>query len=408
MARTVRPLFSIFLSLAVLLVGHGLQQTLLPIYAQSLGWTAAAIGLTGSAYFAGFIVGCFCMPNLVSLVGHVRVFSVCSALAIVAILTLTQWQLLPVWILARALTGMSFAGLYMILESWLNEQVADDQRGAVLSLYGFVSLVAMSVGQLLLFEGNLVESAPLVAIIFALALIPVALTTSPQPQLPPKATLSFMSAYQASQVGVVLAAVSGFVMGMVWSNGAVYVSELTGDAEAGARFIIFTLLGGSFAQLPLGRLSDRHDRRWVMLAAGVVPCAAIFVWLMRGDGGAPGLYALGFVIGAAAMPMYSLAIAHANDNARGQFLVIATAMLVVNGVGSTVGPLIYAASKVLGYDGVFFVAVGLVFLLGVIWTAFRLVTHEAPAEYFEPFQAVPKSTQGAADLDPRNHPESAP
>ncbi|MGK0223189.1 MAG: MFS family permease, partial [Limisphaerales bacterium] len=115
MKAAVRSLSSVFLSLTILLAGHGLQQTLLPLYAQSIGWSPAEIGLTGSAYFVGFIVGCFFIPRLIQRVGHIRVFTVCTGFAIVAVLLLDKWQLLSVWTAARALTGMSFAGLYMIL-----------------------------------------------------------------------------------------------------------------------------------------------------------------------------------------------------------------------------------------------------------------------------------------------------
>ena len=263
MTSTIRSLFSVFLSLTILLVGHGLQQTLLPLYAQSIGWSPAEIGLTGSAYFIGFILGCYGMPVLIRRVGHIRVFTVCSALAIVAVLTLEKWQLLGVWILTRGVTGASFAGLYTVLESWLNEESPNESRGFVLSLYGFVSLAAMSLGQLLVSEAEIDGGASLVAVAFGLAILPVALTTSPQPQVPSEFKLSLKAAYRASQVGLILAGVSGFIMGLVWSNGAVYVNSLNGDA--GANFIAATLLGGMCCQLPVGRLSDQIDRRWVLL-----------------------------------------------------------------------------------------------------------------------------------------------
>ncbi len=404
MKAAIHSLFSVFLSLAILLVGHGLQQTLIPLHAQTIGWSPAEIGLTGSAYFVGFIFGCFVVPVLIRRVGHIRVFTVCVAFAIVAILTMGEWQVLAVWTLARALTGLCFAGLYMVLESWLNEQAPNESRGAVLSFYGFVCLAAMSIGQLFVFEANILDSAPLVAILFALAIVPVALTTSPQPEIPSEVTLSFKAAYRASQVGPILAGVSGFVMGLVWSNGAVYTNALS--ADAGANFIAATLVGGMLCQLPIGKLSDLIDRRWVLLGLCLVACVAIAAWTFLPFSNRL-LYGIGFILGGTAMPMYSLAIAHANDNADGKFLLISSAMLVANGLGSTVGPLLYAGLNLSGLSDVYFPVIGIVFFLGALWTAFRLTVHETDREHFEPFQAVSKTTLGAADLDPRSEDDAS-
>lgn len=402
MIKTLRALFSVFLSLTILLIGHGLQQTLLPLSALAIGWSPAVIGITGSAYFAGFILGCYFIPKLIQRVGHIRIFAVCSGLAIVAVLTVQKWQLVPVWILARAITGMGFAGLYMILESWLNERVPSESRGAVLSFYGFLSLIALTLGQLLVFDANLVEGATLVAIIFSIAILPVALTSIQQPDVPSEVTLSFTQAYRASQVGPILSGVSGFVMGMVWSNGAVYADSIKNDA--GANFIIATLLGGLICQLPAGRLSDRIDRRWVLLGLGSIACTGILVYLIL-PATEVSLYALGFVMGGTAMPMYSLAIAHANDAAEGKFLIISSAMLVANGIGSTVGPLLYGGFNAVGFSGVYFVIIGAAYFFGVIWTAIRLTVHDSDRHHFEPYQLLPKTTLGTADLDPRNEDE---
>lgn len=401
MSTAIRSLYSLFLSLTILLIGHGLQQTLLPLYAQSIGWSHAEVGLTGSAYFLGFILGCLCMPMLIRRVGHVRVFAACSGLAIIAILMTAKWQHVAVWSLCRAVTGLSFAGLYMIFESWLNEQSPNEMRGSVLSFYGFLSLAAMAIGQLLLFDIQIEDGSTLIAILLALAIIPVALTTSPQPQIPTEVSLSFAAAYRASQVGPVMAAVSGFVMGLVWSNGAVYVSNLSSSVDAGANFILFTLVGGLVVQLPAGRLSDHHDRRWVLLGLSIIGCVCIAFAQVLGPLTELGLNSLAFALGGTAMPMYSLAIAHANDNAEGKFLVIASAMLVANGLGLTIGPLVYAGLNQAGYIDIYFVIIGIVYALGALWIILRLSVHESLGEHYEPYQNVPKTTLGAADLDPR-------
>jgi len=401
MKATLKSLFSVFLSLAILLLGHGLQQTLLPLHAQNIGWSPAAIGLTGAAYFGGFILGCFCMPRLIASVGHIRVFTVCTALAIVAVLMLAKWQYLPVWIGMRMLTGVSLAGFYMVIESWLNENATERSRGSLLSFYGFVCIGAMALGQLLLISDEVLQGAALAAGIFALAIVPVGLTTSPQPATPTQFTLSFRIAYQASQVGLIAAAISGFVMGLIWSNGAVFAGRIALDNQVGATFIMSVLLGGLFCQLPLGRLSDHVDRRWVILGTSVLAFICSISWVFFGATTPVQLYVLGFVVGGSAMPLYSLGVAHANDNARGDFLVIAGALLLANGLGSIAGPLLYAGLVWLQLDNLFFVLIAAAFAVSALWTGARLALHHVSRAHYEPYQMVPKTTMGALDMDPR-------
>ncbi len=193
-------------------------------------------------------------------------------------------------------------------------------------------------------------------------------------------------------------------MGLVWSNGAVYANSLASDT--GANFIVATLLGGMICQLPVGRLSDWIDRRWVLLGLTLTACVAIALWVAL-----PltviSLFTVGFILGGTAMPMYSLAIAHANDNAEGKFLVISSAMLVANGLGSTLGPLVYSGLNAIGFSDVYFIVIGIVYLLGAIWTAYRLTVHEVEREFYEPFQATAKTTLGAVELDPRSEEDNS-
>lgn len=404
MVPTLRKLSSIFISLLVLLIGHGLQQTLLPLVGQSYGWSSAAIGVTGAAYFCGFILGCFRIPRWVRRVGHARVFAACAGLAIVAILMVTYWPHIVAWMVVRALTGFCFAGLYLIIESWLNEQAPSESRGSILSLYGFISLAAMAAGQMLV-TTDLGEGSVLVAIILALAILPIALTSTTQPEQPYDVEPAFGDAYRASQVAPVCAATSGFVMGLVWSSGAVYASSATADTTAGPAFIISMLLGGLCTQLPAGRISDIVDRRFVLLSLASAGLIASLTGIF-GTSSVVQLTVIAFFLGAAALPMYSLAIAHANDNAEGQFLAIGGALLVANAAGAVAGPLMYAGLAATGLTDSFFYIMATAFLISLVWTAQRIAVHDVEREYFEPFQAVPRTTQAAVELDPRAEADS--
>src|SRR3970282_2075296 len=145
---------ALLLSVAILLTGHGLQLTLLPVHAQGLAWTPYAIGATGSVYFLGFVLGCVVIPSIVARVGHVRTFMVMSAIATMALLGAGLWATLPSWLALRAATGFALSGLYMVIESWLNEVSPREHRGRVLAVYSMICLLGMALGQLLMVLGT--------------------------------------------------------------------------------------------------------------------------------------------------------------------------------------------------------------------------------------------------------------
>lgn len=393
-------LTSIFVALSILLAGHGLQQTILPMTGNNMGWPAAVVSLLGAGYFCGFIVGCYRIPRWIRRVGHARVFSACGGLAAIAVLSFDFTANATVWIALRAVTGFSFAGLYMVIESWLNSATTNDRRGSVMSLYSLVSLFALSAGQFL--TGlDLATGTVIAAMAFCLAIYPVALTGVTQPDVPEDVRLSYQVTYRASQVAPIASAVSGFVMGLSWSVGAVFATETLGSPSAGSDFITLFLLGGMCSLIPLGRLSDRIDRRLVLLGISLIGCATgLYAWIDQPTYNT--LMITAFVIGATAMPLYSLAIAHANDNASTDFLVVGGTLLVANGVGAVVAPLLYAGLTATLWDhDIFFLFVGLGFLLNTAWTAYRLTVHTVKRKYFEPYQAIPRTTLGAVELDPR-------
>ena len=391
---------SVFVALSILLAGHGLQQTILPMAGNGMGWSPATVSLLGAGYFCGFIVGCYRIPAWIRRVGHARVFSASGGLAAIAVLAYDFTTFAPAWIALRALTGFSFAGLYLVIESWLNSATPNEQRGSVMSLYSVVSLVALTAGQLFA-HLDLATGAVIAAMAFCLAIYPIALTGVAQPEVPKDVRLSYRVTYQASQVAPIACGTSGFVMGLAWSVGAVFATVVLDSPAAGSVFISMLLLGGICSLIPLGRLSDRVDRRFVIVGISLVGSAAgLYAWTAQPTYNT--LMIAAFVIGATAMPLYSLAIAHANDNANTDFLVVGGTLLVANGIGAVSAPLVYAAlTATLWSHDIFFLFVGLGFLLNTVWTAYRLSVHSVARKHFEPYQPVPRTTLGAVELDPR-------
>lgn len=384
--------------MAVLLAGHGLQLTLLPLKAQALGWTNSSIGLTGSAYYLGFMLGCLTIPRLIRRVGHIRAHAVAVAVATGALLSASLSESYPLWLLLRLLTGWGLASLYTVIESWLNDEVPDENRGTLLAVYTMISLGAMIGGQMLLeIEGlTLHDLFAVGALLLVTAAIPIALTEHRQPGIPAEVKFSWRFVFGASQVGLICAGLSGLVAGLLWSVGVVYVSEYVNDPAAGARFMAAVLLGGLTFQFPVGRLSDRFDRRWAILMLGVLGATASGLWLLAGlllgDLNQGWLYLLGFLCGAAALPMYSISIAHANDNADGRFLEIASGMLMSNALGAVIGPVVYSGGKALGLADGLMMIIFLAFTAAVVWTALRMRAHTVRRRHFEPYQPLPRTS----------------
>lgn len=388
--------------MAVLLAGHGLQLTLLPLEAQSLGWSTSAIGLTGSAYYLGFIFGCLTIARVIRRVGHIRVHAAAVAVATLAVLLASMFESFILWLGLRFLTGWSLASLYTVIESWLNEEVENSRRGAVLAVYTMISLGAMVAGQALLEVDSfsLEELFPIAAILIVGAAIPVALTEHRQPGVPNAVSFDWRVVFDASQVGLVCAGLSGLVAGLLWSVGVVFAAEAFDDPAAGARFIAAVLAGGLVFQFPMGRLSDLLDRRWIILLLGMMGTVASGLWVAGALTG-NGLYLVGFLCGGAAMPMYAISIAHANDNANGEFLQIASGMLMANAIGAVLGPIGYGMARFLGFDqGLLAIVMG-AFLLSVVWTLLRIRSHPVAREHFEPYQPLPKTSAEVLSMDPR-------
>ena len=388
--------------MAVLLAGHGLQLTLLPLEAHTFGWSTSAIGLTGSAYYLGFIFGCLSIAHLIRRVGHIRAHAAAVAAATLAILLASMSESYWLWLVLRFLTGWSLASLYTVIESWLNETVEDGRRGAVLAIYTMISLGAMVAGQVLV-ELDVFELDDLfavAAVLIVAAAIPVALTEQRQPSVPHELQFNWRVAFDASQVGLVCAGLSGLVAGLLWTVGVVVAAESLADPAAGARFIAAVLMGGLVLQFPAGRLSDLVDRRWVILLLGLIGTVAAGLWVFDVLAGA-GLYLVGFLCGGAAMPMYAISIAHANDNANGHFLPIASGMLMANALGAVSGPFIYSLGQLLEIeDGLLIIVLG-AFALSVIWTSLRIRSHPVQRAHFEPYQPLPKTSPEVLAMDPR-------
>ncbi|MCC5872140.1 MAG: MFS transporter [Gammaproteobacteria bacterium] len=406
MRRLLLPIAALLISDALLLAGHGLQLTLLPLRGAIEGFSDTEIGLTGSAYFLGFVAGCLITPWIVRRAGHIRSFAVLASGFSALVL---MFDLLPIfwfWLLLRFVTGACISGLYMIIESWLNERATRENRGTVLSIYTIINLLMIVVGQQLV---NLADPEAstlfaVAAILLSLAIIPVSMTTALAPAPLVRVKLSPMKVWRLSKVGVGGTVAAGLATGAFWSLGPLYAREVGMDTAQLTLFMSSAVLGGAALQFPLGRLSDHFDRRLVVLGAALVGAGLSMAlgtipdlsgWLRIG---------LVFFWGGTTMTLYAICLAHANDRADPvDFVMVGTSILLSFGVASAIGaPLAALTMGLVGGGGLFLFA-GLVLALLALGVVRRRHTHYLPVvDETVPFRAVADVTTPAAlEMDPR-------
>ena len=342
MRTNLRPIASLLLGVAFLLAGNGLQFTLLPLRGQAEGFSSFAIGGIGSAYYAGFVGGCLLAPFLILRAGHIRAFTALVALAVVVGLAYPLANNVGAWVVFRLINGFCIAGFYLVIESWLNDRASNDNRGLVMSSYVMVNFFAFTVGQLMVtiypIKGS--EDFMLAAMMASLAIVPVALTRSAQPAAITIVSFRPMQLYHAAPVGLVASLVVGIANGAFWGLGPLAAAGNGFSVAEVAVFMSAATLAGAVVQWPVGRLSDRLDRRVVLMAllAGAA-VTGLLIWLFAQSGVL--LVTFGLLFGAFALPCYSLAAAHAYDKTLlSDMVTTAATILLANAVGAVIGPLL--------------------------------------------------------------------
>jgi len=339
---SVFKVYALFLSSALLMFGGGLQGLLLAVRGSEEQFSLFALGLIGTGWSVGFVTGSVVVPLIVRRVGHIRAYSVMAAIGTVTILLNLLWINDVGWILLRALSGFCFAGAAMIVESWLNEVATNKGRGTTFSIYVTINLTASTLGQLAMSLTGVNGYLPFVigAISFICAVLPTALTTSPQPRPLTSARLDLKLLYRTSPMAVIAAFSVGMANGTFGTLAPVFGSRMGLDAAAIGLLMSVTAILGACSQIPFGRLSDRIDRRIVLVILSTIAAVAgASIVSLRPEGVL--LYVLFGVYGFAANPIYGVAVAHANDFAEdGQFARIAGGMLLVLGTGLAIGPAI--------------------------------------------------------------------
>ena len=374
MWNDVRATWALLVGIGFMMLGNGLQGTLLGLRATMEGFPTFITGVMMSGYFVGIFIGSVFAPRLVGRVGHVRVFAALASAASIAILIHGLYVHPVTWTCMRLITGFSYAGLYVVTESWLNDRASNETRGKLLSVYMVIVTLGLGLGQFLL---NLADPRKadlfiLVSVVVSFGLIPMLLTARPAPAFALSGKMTLRRLFKASPLAVISNALTGVAHGTIFGLGAVYARQKGFDTEQVSIFMACFLFGGLLFQWPLGFLSDRIERRVVMagMAAVAVALTLLVVFLTAGD-------TLFFVaialLGGVAMPMYSMCIAYANDRLEPEEIVAASGSLVmVAGIGLSTGPIAVAFLMSAFGPDFYFTGIGGAFAFIFLFAVYRM------------------------------------
>jgi len=333
---------SLLLGVAVILAGNGLIGTLLGVRGQLEQISASTLGVIMSGYFAGYLIGTFQVPRMIRRVGHIRIFAALASVASVVVLLHGLYVHAVSWFVLRAVSGLCIVGLYIVIESWLNEQTDNTQRGHVFSAYMTTTLIGLGAGQLLLMAGDVsrMELFAIGSVLLSLGLVPVAMTRVREPALVDAQRLGLRKLFNVSPLGFVACVSSGLSTGAFWGLGSVFAAELGLDTRGISAFMSLTVLGGILMLWPVGRLSDHYERRRILaLVCALAAAGALLTSMMVGAATHWVLFG-GFCFGAFAFSLYSLAAAHTSDHLEPEHMLEAISSLQLAwAAGAIIGPL---------------------------------------------------------------------
>ncbi|MEM8627792.1 MAG: MFS transporter [Pseudomonadota bacterium] len=395
----------------LLAIGNGMQTTLITLRGTEEGFSATIIGILGTAYFVGFLAGARYAPRIIDTVGHIRVYAAMAAIAGTCILVPVLLVDHYAWIGSRLAAGFAMASLYTALESWLNGSSENRDRGRILSFYSLLELMATTLSQLVLPVIGIsgFDAFALTAICMVVSLVPIALSPG-NVNVPQSAGgSSIFAAFQVSPIAFVTCLLVGITNSSFRTVGPLYATQVGFDLSGVALFITASIVGGAIMQFPLGYLSDRIDRRMVLISASALAgVASVYVATLSGDmfernvlgtvlrtGTDPTLYIAGAVLfGAFSMPLYSLAAAHANDHAQPhQFAGLAAGLLFTYGIGSTIGPTLGSILMTAYGPPWLFVMLAAAHIILVVVTLQRIAARPAaPEEDKGQFTLLPRTT----------------
>ena len=373
--------WALLLGMMLLMLGNGVQSTLLGIRGALEGFDTFALSVIMSAYFVGFLGGSRMTPDLIRRVGHVRVFAALAS-TISAVLILFPTLTDPIsWTIGRVLIGFCFSGVYVTAESWLNNSVANETRGQALSLYVVVQMAGIVVAQGLVGLGDPSGFVLFIipSVLVSLSFAPILLSVTPTPAFETAKPMTLRRLFESSPLGCVGMVLLGGMFSALFGMSAVFGAEVGLSVPQISAFVAAIYVGGLILQYPIGFLSDRMDRRILILALSALGATAALAGAAFADAFVL-LLVVAFIVGGMCNPLYSLLIAYVNDYLDPDDMAAASGGLVfINGLGAIVGPLATGwLMGSIGPEGFFLFLMALLTTLG-LYATYRMTQRAAPA-----------------------------
>ena len=392
--------WALMLGMMLLMVGNGLQGTLIGIRGELEGFSTIELSVVMSAYFVGFLGASRLVPELIRRVGHVRVF---AALASFISAVLIAYPLLanPIfWSLGRIVIGFCYCGVYITAESWLNNSVNNDKRGQALSLYMIVQMIGIVSAQGVLAIGNPngYSLFIIISILVSISFAPILLSVSPTPAFERTKPMSLVQLFKSSPLGCVGMFLLGGVFSAQFGMSAVFASQIGLSLSKISLFVAAFYIGAMIFQYPIGWMSDRMDRRLLILLISASSAGGSVFAYFAGDYFFALVFAA-FLVGGLSNPLYSLIIAHANDFIEYEDMASAAAgLLFVNGIGAISGPLIIGYAMNAFGPEIFFVIIFLLMSTLAAYAGYRMTQRATVSDTSVYAAVLPNSTGVAVEI----------
>ncbi len=379
MLQVLATSWALFLGMTLLMMGNGLQATLMGVRGTLEGFTTFELSVVTSAYFAGFLVGSRSTPWMIRRVGHVRVFAALASLISAALILFPTISDPWFWTILRIVIGLGFSGVYVTAESWLNNAAGNDSRGQTLSAYMIVQMLGIVSGQAILAmgdpEGFVVFIIP--SVLVSISFAPILLSVSPTPTFETAKPMGLGVLFRSSPLTFVGMALMGGAFAAIFGMGSVYATSAGLSVGQVSTFVGTVFIGSMLFQYPIGWLSDRMDRRRLILSAAALGgVTSVFAFFAGGN--FTFLLVAAFILGGTVNPLYSLLIAYLNDYLATENMAAASGGLIfVNGLGAIGGPLVTGwLMEWLGPQGYWLFIAVLLFVL-VAYAAYRMTQRAA-------------------------------
>ena len=421
MNKIFKNSWALFLGMGFLMMAYGFQGSLLGVRAVQEEFSLTATGFMMSGYFVGYFIGAATIPNIISRVGHIRVFAAFASLASLVILIHSIFIHPLIWFLLRVLTGISMVCIYTVAESWLNDRSSNKNRGSVLSIYMVILYGTMGIGMFLLNFSKPENYQPfiLVSIITSLALIPILLTKKKPPTFKKIKAMSLNELYKVSPFGMVSSLFYGTIQSALFTLLAVYSASMNFTIFE-ISFVTFLLaVSGAISQFPIGKLSDLYDRRKVIVittfGAAILSLCCIFsvglMYLPEGHATTKNWFFLFITLFSfCSLPMFSLILAHTNDFIpKEKFVAAGAGLQFVFGLGAMTGPFLCSIfMNIVGENG-FFVFLFFFHSIIGIFGIYRMKVRAAVDNPDSQFVAMPQTiTPAGIELNPTTEPIDEP